>query len=77
MFFQQERRQFLAQGTGHVFTLSERHQLVLVRLSDYPETITINHPLILRGLRAPGSNEIPETMGLFLDNTGQQSVEGA
>jgi hypothetical protein len=35
MLFQHERSQFLGQGAGHVFTLRERHQLVLVGLTKH------------------------------------------
>jgi hypothetical protein len=36
MLFQQERRQLLAQGAGHVLPFRERHQLVLVLGSEHP-----------------------------------------
>ena len=49
---------------------------VQVRPGFYPETILVDRPLVLLGLRPTGSNEIPETMGLILENTRQQSAEG-
>jgi len=36
VFFQKKCRQFFTQQTGHVLSLSEGHQTVLVRLSEHP-----------------------------------------
>src|SRR5580765_1066372 len=49
---------------------------VLVRPGFYPETITIDHVMGLRGLPS-ASGELPELMGLILDDTHQGSSHSA
>ena len=48
---------------------------ILVRPGFYPETLRVGRALSLRGLPDPGSSELPEAMGLILDNAHMNAVD--